>query len=510
MCFSSLVPDPVTSLRARPVLRVVLFVAVVASSLFASPLLAGAAAQPAMLHIDGGAACANTREVRLGMDLQQVLGRRGVVTWEGGSIIIGTGAPSGWDYPSQTAASLSGSWSSFNVASPLATLAAMSEKAAQAVDPHYDQAADLNVCVVMGGAWDLHEGMGPPEVVAQLGDFCRARRAAGFKVVVLTVLPRNSVGYEEVRQQFNVLLRQQWQAFADALADVAADGRVGDASDCYDPTYYSDDWVHLNAAGYAVMAQVTKPVIDGLDPAWQVRLREVPGVWSTWAEYHAELAWLLSGGDGVKTVEAEVLTGRGDVAGSSAQVLLDTAPPVCNCAGGGEAWTNTPVTLTFSGEDGPGGSGVAELSYSVDGGSWLDGATCAVSSQGHHEILCRATDRAGNVSASLRAVVNVDSVHPSTKASPSLTTTGSSTRLRFRVDDPVSSCGTASVTVEILRAGKIVKSVAAGVVRTNTASVFACRVNVPPGRYIWRVRATDAAGNAATGVHSAALVVRPR
>lgn len=55
------------------------------------------------------------------------------------------------------------------------------------------------------------------------------------------------------------------RTFADALADVAADTRIGDAGDELNTTYYHlTDRVHLNNAGYAVVAPIVKAAIDSI------------------------------------------------------------------------------------------------------------------------------------------------------------------------------------------------------------------------------------------------------
>jgi hypothetical protein len=54
--------------------------------------------------------------------------------------------------------------------------------------------------------------------------WCADWRAAGFKVVACTVLPRNNgglyAGFEADRQTVNAQIRANWASFADALADM--------------------------------------------------------------------------------------------------------------------------------------------------------------------------------------------------------------------------------------------------------------------------------------------------
>ena len=81
------------------------------------------------------------------------------------------------------------------------------------VDTHYRANADLDLCVVLaGGARLLRTGLTAAEVYQSLKTYCAERRAAGFRVVVLSVLPRNdSVTFEPARLAFNAMLRDTWR-----------------------------------------------------------------------------------------------------------------------------------------------------------------------------------------------------------------------------------------------------------------------------------------------------------
>jgi hypothetical protein len=58
-----------------------------------------------------------------------------------------------------------------------------------------------------------------------------------------------------------------------------------------------------------------------------------------------------------------------------------------------------PVTVAFAGADEPGGSGIASIEYSLDGGAWTAyGDRFEVGEPGYHLVRFRATDAAGNVS----------------------------------------------------------------------------------------------------------------
>jgi hypothetical protein len=71
-----------------------------------------------------------------------------------------------------------------------------------------------------------------------------ARRNAGFKVIVSTILPRSQAGlastFETDRQMVNTLIRDNWQSFADGLSDIGANPIIGDSGDELNKAYYVD------------------------------------------------------------------------------------------------------------------------------------------------------------------------------------------------------------------------------------------------------------------------------
>lgn len=155
------------------------------------------------------------------------------------------------------------------VAQPGVDLAYINSIAAGWVDPVCDETAACNVNLIWAGTNDLAQGVSGATVYSRLETYCAARRAAGWdKIVVLTALPRSNTGcdpdHETLRQAFNSLVRANYASIADAIIDVAADGRIGDDGDELDTTYYDADKVHLNSTGQAVIAALAQPVIAGV------------------------------------------------------------------------------------------------------------------------------------------------------------------------------------------------------------------------------------------------------
>jgi len=281
--------------------------------------------------VNAGAAITNDRRVTIGDGGDSPFFSRGILVWEGGSIIIGGSAADGEELTRQTRALLDHTCHSYKSTSGNRTLADMIAQASVRVDPHYDPVADANVCVVMAGGGDLASGGDPQAVLDALRTYCAARRAAGFEVVVLTLLPRSDpVGFDAARAVYNDILRAQWPTFADGLANVAADPRIGADGANLDPVYFADA-IHPTSAGYAVMAAAVAPALEGL--AWRsglcrVRFSNTQTAWTTWRTYLESRSWLLSPGDGLKTVSARYRDADGAVATATAGIMLDTMPPV--------------------------------------------------------------------------------------------------------------------------------------------------------------------------------------
>lgn len=110
---------------------------------------------------------------------------------------------------------------------------------------------------------------------------------------------------------------------------------------------------------------------------------------------------------------AESARSVGTISDGVAPTVNASVSPAPNAAG----YNNTsPVVVTLAAQDQPGGTGVASISYSVDGGqtTTVSGATAAVSvtTDGTHTIVYTATDGAGNVSASQQVALRIDTQAP--------------------------------------------------------------------------------------------------
>ena len=191
----------------------------------------------------------------------------GQVVFDGDSLTTGIGAAAGQDYPTQCLALINQGLTKTNVAANGQTIPGMAADAAAQIDVLYDAARSRNVLVIWGGENDLYGGASAADTITALSGSCTARRAAGWKVVVLTLLPCSytdtPAGYEAARQAVNTSIRANWATYADRIADIAANTTIGDAGDEENTTYYADR-LHMTAAGYAIVAGIVKTAIESL------------------------------------------------------------------------------------------------------------------------------------------------------------------------------------------------------------------------------------------------------
>jgi hypothetical protein len=299
--------------------------------------LIGLAAAPAAgaltdrFAVADGAEYARTLRVKAGDAGYSPFFRPAVVVWDGGSIISGHGADPGYEFPTQTLAVTPKVCRSYVSVTASARIADMLEVAPGEVDSRYSQYADLNLCLVLAGGGDFRRGETAASVYSQLRTYCLERRDAGFNVIVLTVLPSvRPDTFEAARISFNTMLRTHWKSFADGLADIAADPRIGDSGDELDGQFYLADSVHPNNAGNTVMAWVTAPVVA--EQPWvssdcEIRVRDTAGAWGPWRSYTAVSTVRLEDYQGTHVVEAEYRQDGGDPVGTWDEIFVDTVRP---------------------------------------------------------------------------------------------------------------------------------------------------------------------------------------
>lgn len=104
-------------------------------------------------------------------------------------------------------------------------------------------------------------------VHSALSTYCAARRAAGWKVVVLTALDRGDSGtasYHQNRLDYNALIRANYTSYADELADVASDPTIGIDGAYNNATYFDADLIHVLPAAKTIVATYVRTALASL------------------------------------------------------------------------------------------------------------------------------------------------------------------------------------------------------------------------------------------------------
>ena len=197
----------------------------------------------------------------------------------------------------------------------------------------------------------------------------------------------------------------------------------------------------------------------------------------------------------------------------------DSTPPVTTAGGDYHGWYNHPVTLTLSATDNAGGSGVATTEARIEDlllsnvwGPWTTGTTYVVpapadhSQDGDRMVQFRSVDAAGNVEASRRAEVRIDTRPPRvTKVDDAAARPGQRALVTFHVQDGWSP--KIKVMAKILKRGVTVHKATSQWMKKKGTNAWAFTCDLKRGRYTISITAGDLAHNwSAPG--GATLVVR--
>ncbi len=100
-----------------------------------------------------------------------------------------------------------------------------------------------------------------------------------------------------------------------------------------------------------------------------------------------------------------------------APYAADNVPPQTTSSADSE-WHTSPVNVTLTATDNPGGSGVVQTRYRLDGGSWQTYAgPFSVAGEGDHTLNYYSVDRMGNTEPTRTAHVKIDQTAPVTTSS---------------------------------------------------------------------------------------------
>jgi len=193
-------------------------------------------------------------------------------------------------------------------------------------------------------------------------------------------------------------------------------------------------------------------------------------------------------------------------------VGIDTRKPSASAQGASTAWRNKPLTLHFAALDVAPTSGIARIEWSTSGGSWWTaGDAATVSARGLTRVMVRAVDDASNVGLAHATVVRIDTTRPWIKALRSSGRRGHRVSLRFRIYDTAPSCGSARVTLILVRTvhGRIVARYrTVGYRKTNAIVTYRHLIRLRKGHYRFSVRVTDRAGNVYSHTRAGWLILK--
>src|SRR5439155_4907 len=202
-------------------------------------------------------------------------------------------------------------------------------------------------------------------------------------------------------------------------------------------------------------------------------------------------------GDGVHVFEYYAVNGAGLVEGTySLSLAVDTTPPASTISlfgtAGANGWYLSNVTGYLGASDAT--SGVANLSYQVDGGSWLSYNGPFVLGEGLHTVAYFASDQAGLVEAIHSTTAPIDRTPPSTAATIT-GTAGANGWYRSNVTGSLTGTDATS-------------RVAAVNYRIDSGSwlVYAGPIVLGEGRHLLEYRASDVAGNL-EAIHARSIAV---
>jgi hypothetical protein len=191
-----------------------------------------------------------------------------------------------------------------------------------------------------------------------------------------------------------------------------------------------------------------------------------------------------------------------------------TAPTTTATGAVDNRWYKGAVTVNLTATDNAGGSGVASITYAVDGTPTTVNASTAQAQvpaiDGPHTVTYFATDVATNAETLHTLTVNVDTTSPVTALLANVTAKkGAKATIKYQVTDPAPNGGTAVTTVKIKnKAGKVVKTLKSTAKPVNAAQnvKFVCKL--AKGTYKITATARDKAGNVSTVSPAKRLTVK--
>ncbi len=147
-----------------------------------------------------------------------------------------------------------------NLATSAITTPALTARAAALVDPLLNTNVSANRCILI--VWEITNDLSgttqtDAAAYANIKAYCQARKAAGWKVIVCTCLPRTQAGinanFETYRLSVNasIVANATSEGWADYVADIASNATLGATGASNNTTYFNDK-IHMKSAGHAI------------------------------------------------------------------------------------------------------------------------------------------------------------------------------------------------------------------------------------------------------------------
>lgn len=227
------------------------------------------------------------------------------------------------------------------------------------------------------------------------------------------------------------------EAVVDLGAYVSAEGEMHYAAYAYDTSGNASDATRASIVldvdgpygtfrldgGAAYATTVTVSADSAMSDVAQMAF-DVPGFAAgDWESYAAQRTLTLAG-EGAHTVTAHYRDEALNEATLTDSIVVDWTPPAVDVAGlpAPGVWSTSPVSATLGATDA--GSGVAAITYRLDGGAPVTYSAPVAMPEGEHSLEYRARDNAGNESDPVSVTVRVDTVAPAAPAGLAAQATG--------------------------------------------------------------------------------------
>lgn len=110
------------------------------------------------------------------------------------------------------------------------------------------------------GSNDVAAGTVAATLEAQIQSDCQRLQAAGANVIVCTILPRTTGGFDAARNTINTWIRANYLTFSSGLCDFALEPTMGPDGAASNATYYADG-IHPTDAGWVLMEVVAEAAV---------------------------------------------------------------------------------------------------------------------------------------------------------------------------------------------------------------------------------------------------------